>query len=257
MAGSAVSSTTREKGKRPRKGLGSDFYAPGSTKTILTLLSSTEIRKNHSQISTNFDEFLPFSARFGPKRGPQTGPAVFRTGSPRDRLLRAFRAFQHESPQRRLVFLGQWLALQLIVADHVDGLAFCQELALFSILVRIPVNLVGKLEHRAAQQYRPRLDQDLVVVAGGRFVAAGYVDHRQNASVIGLETAVREADGAQQFHTAQLKPDQVVGVVDDAHLIGLGVAEAGFCGNWHSCSRFYMRYAGSQRRIRAAAASDP
>jgi hypothetical protein len=42
-------------------------------------------------------------------------------------------------------------------------------------------------------------------------------------SVIGLQAAVGKPQRAQQFYAAQLKPDQVVGIVDNAHLIGLGI----------------------------------
>ena len=55
--------------------------------------------------------------------------------------------------------------------------------------------------------------------------------------MLDLQLTVGQAQGAQQFHAANLKPDQVVGIVDDAHLIGFGIAHPYFGRNWHSvCS---------------------
>ena len=49
-----------------------------------------------------------------------------------------------------------------------------------------------------------------------------------------LQLAVGQPQRAQQFHAAHLKPDQVVGVVHDAHLVGLGIADSYLGGYRHS-----------------------
>src|ERR1035441_3829919 len=53
---------------------------------------------------------------------------------------------------------------------------------------------------------------------------------------------MRETQGAQQLHTAQLKPDQVVGIVDNAHLIGFGIAHPHLVGgHWHPACSFMAK----------------
>src|SRR6202023_2416270 len=63
-----------------------------------------------------------------------------------------------------------------------------------------------------------------VAVAGGSAVAqldAG--DHQQEAEVLDLAVAVARLRA--EVGAGKLEPDDVVGVVDDAHLVGLGVAD--------------------------------
>ena len=81
------------------------------------------------------------------------------------------------------------------------------------------------------------MDLDDVVVAGGGAVAAGGFYYWQDAAVFGFEGAIVEAERAQELDTAQFKPDQVVGVVDDTHLVCFRVADALFCYEWHAFSR--------------------
>src|SRR5580700_4878705 len=104
--------------------------------------------------------------------------------------------------------LGQRLALQLVVADYVYRLALGEE-RVFLALVSLAQNTISELEDRAAHHCRPRLNENLIVVARRRAIAATRLDHRKNAAVIGFEAAVGQAQRAQQFHAAQLKPDQV------------------------------------------------
>ena len=46
------------------------------------------------------------------------------------------------------------------------------------------------------------------------------------AIVLRFHALVLDAERAHQFHAADLEPDQIVRVVDDAHLVGFGVAHA-------------------------------
>src|SRR5690606_24229099 len=66
---------------------------------------------------------------------------------------------------------------------------------------------------------------DLIVVPGGRDEAELGVGHRQ-AKPFTLQLRVRRAGGADEVGAAHLAPDQVVRVVDHAHLVGFGVADA-------------------------------
>jgi len=51
--------------------------------------------------------------------------------------------------------------------------------------------------------------------------------------VLQFHLLVVEAEGAHELHAADLEPDEVVGVVDDAHLVGFRVADAEFGGGGH------------------------
>jgi len=126
----------------------------------------------------------------------------------------------------------QVLLLHLAVADHVDGFAFCQERGFFA-LGGFAEDAIGEFEDRAAQQGGTAFDQNLVVIAGRGAIAAGDFDHRENAAVLLFQLAVREAEGAEQFDAADFEPDEVVGIVDDAHLVGLCVADSDFGGYRH------------------------
>ena len=57
------------------------------------------------------------------------------------------------------------------------------------------------------------------------------LDHRQQ-NAFGFQVAIAESRGAAVFDAAHLHPHQVIGVVDDAHLVGFGVA--------HPQARFHM-----------------
>jgi hypothetical protein len=111
--------------------------------------------------------------------------------------------------------LRQRLAIQLVVADYVDCLAFGKKGGLFAF-GSFAQDAISELDDRAAEQRRPGLDQNLVVVAGGRAIAATGIDNRQNAIVVDLQLAVGEAERPQQFDAPNLKPDQIVGIVDNA-----------------------------------------
>ena len=103
--------------------------------------------------------------------------------------------------------------VELVVADYVDSFTFGKELRLFAF-VALAENTVGELQDRAAQQRGTGLNQDLIVVAGRGLVAASGFNHGQNALVVLFQLAVSEAKGAKQLDAANLKPDQVVGIVE-------------------------------------------
>jgi hypothetical protein len=76
----------------------------------------------------------------------------------------------------------------------------------------------GGLPHPAADAYR-------VVVPGGLAVTdRGLADHQPEAR--GLELPIAHAVQAQVFRSRDVQPDQVAGMVHDAHLVGLGVIDA-------------------------------
>ena len=69
-------------------------------------------------------------------------------------------------------------------------------------------------------------DGDQVVVAGRDLVAHPGLHHRQRQPVPRLEVAVAQALGADELVAHRLEEPEVVGVVDDAHLIGVAVDDA-------------------------------
>src|SRR6266478_6188801 len=69
-----------------------------------------------------------------------------------------------------------------------------------------------------------RAHDDLVVISRRRLVAAACVHHGNEAFVIPLHVAVSKSQLTHQFHASDFKPDEVIGMIDHSHLIGLGVA---------------------------------
>src|SRR5690349_13212869 len=69
-----------------------------------------------------------------------------------------------------------------------------------------------------------RAHDNLVVISGRRLVAATSVDHRNEAVVLPLHVTVGKTQLAHIFHAPDLKPDEVIGMIDHPHLIGLGIA---------------------------------
>ena len=69
-------------------------------------------------------------------------------------------------------------------------------------------------------------DFDFIVITRGAEIAAiDFGDGEENA-VVALEIFVAEAVGAAVIDAGDFHPDEVVGVIDDAHLIGFRIADA-------------------------------
>ena len=88
-----------------------------------------------------------------------------------------------------------------------------------------PHDLVRELHPHGRQHAARRSDLDLVVVARRLAVLAVRLDDRQREPRL-LHLAIAPAERAQQVGARHLEPDEVVRVVDDAHLVGFGVAHA-------------------------------
>jgi len=73
-------------------------------------------------------------------------------------------------------------------------------------------------------QIRPH--HDLVIIVHGRLVAAAGIDHGNAAVVFLLHIFIAEAELTEQFHPPHLKPDEMVRMIDDAHLIGFRIADS-------------------------------
>jgi hypothetical protein len=103
----------------------------------------------------------------------------------------------------------------------VRGLAFRQQRAVFRA-----AQFITKVDHRVAyiQQLRPH--QNLFVIARRGAVAAFGLGHGDEASILALHVTIGKAQLPQQFDASHLEPDEMVGVINHSHLIGLGVTHA-------------------------------
>jgi hypothetical protein len=67
--------------------------------------------------------------------------------------------------------------------------------------------------------------QALVVARRIKIAAMSFGD--DDVAIVGdFHGFVFNAEGANQFHSADFKPDEIVGVVYNAHLVGFGVTHA-------------------------------
>ena len=88
-----------------------------------------------------------------------------------------------------------------------------------------PTHLVAELHPHRRQQPSLRPDLQLVVVPRRPAILAVRLDHRQRHARV-FHLAIAPAERPQQVGARHLEPDEVVRVVDDAHLVGFGVADA-------------------------------
>jgi hypothetical protein len=87
-------------------------------------------------------------------------------------------------------------------------------------------HFICERHHARGGALHPRPHHHFVVESSGRPVPAMGFGHRQINSVLALHIAIIEAAGFAPFHPAGFHPHQVIGVIDDAHLVSLGVAHA-------------------------------
>lgn len=106
------------------------------------------------------------------------------------------------------------------VDDDVGGGAFAEKL----IVVRA-MDGVGEAEDGAADASDAGFDGELVVVMCGCPVAERGFDDGDEGAFFLLHSFVVEAQVADEFGASDLEPDEVVGMVDDPHLIGFGITD--------------------------------
>jgi len=126
-----------------------------------------------------------------------------------------------EGEEGGLVFFGELFDLAGAIAGYVEGAANGEE-----FLVGLAKEFVGEFEGAALGFFDAGADGEEVVVAGGMVIAAMGVGDDDEGVVVEFHAFVVEAEGAHEFDAADFEPDEVVGMVDDAHLIGFGVTDA-------------------------------
>src|SRR5581483_7674 len=124
----------------------------------------------------------------------------------------------HRRLEHLPVRLGQGAAVQVGVRNDVSGFAFRQQRA-----IGLADDLVPEVEQRISYVFQPGAYQDAVVVPGRGPKPAARVYYGNEASIRDFHFFVSEAELAKQLYATNLKPDQIVRVVDHAHLVGLGV----------------------------------
>src|SRR5207245_4697541 len=83
---------------------------------------------------------------------------------------------------------------------------------------------ISEVDYRLADIFQLRTHDYLVIVAHRGLVAAAGIDHGYKASIALFHIAIGKAELAEQFNASDLEPDEMIGMINHAHLIGLGVA---------------------------------
>src|SRR5579862_5306551 len=74
--------------------------------------------------------------------------------------------------------------------------------------------------------FQVRAHDDLVIIVHRSTIAALRVDDRDTAVVFALHVFIAEAKLAKKFYAAYFEPDEMIRVIDDAHLVGFSIADA-------------------------------
>jgi len=126
-----------------------------------------------------------------------------------------------QSEEGGFVFIGEVLDLAGASAGYVDGVPGGKEL-----LIGLAEEFIPEFEGAGFGFEDAGADSEEFVVTGGMMIAAVGVGDNHVGVVLKLHLLVVEAEGAHELDAADLKPDEEVGVVNNAHLIGFGVAHA-------------------------------
>ena len=93
-------------------------------------------------------------------------------------------------------------------------------------VVGLAIYLINKGQAAAADLGYLRPDRHQVLIISRRFIAAlGFGDDHKSVFLI-LHLLVGETARTAQLAAPHLEPDHVIGIVNNAHLVGLGVADA-------------------------------
>src|SRR5579884_2090550 len=130
----------------------------------------------------------------------------------------------HLCKKKFTIFLGQGTGPAFVIDDNVRGLAFSQQQ-----IVGLSVNLISEDQDAPPHSRKASLDQDFVVITGRRFVATLRLRDNDAEAVFPLHVAVFEAMLPAKLRPANLKPNEVIGVIDHAHLVRLSVADTKGC----------------------------
>src|SRR3954454_8480039 len=71
-----------------------------------------------------------------------------------------------------------------------------------------------------------RADFYLFVISGRSLVAATRINHGDETSIFLFHLPVGEPELPHKFDSPDLKPDEVIGMINDSHLVGFRIANA-------------------------------
>src|SRR2546426_539123 len=109
-----------------------------------------------------------------------------------------------------------WLSVS--ADDDVDSPSFSQErLAVF--------DPIRKLDDPATQAGQFRFHENLIIVSGRCQITAIRFRHGQIRVLFALQVPIAESAVAAEVGAAHFHPDEIIGVIDHAHLIGFGVTD--------------------------------
>jgi len=111
--------------------------------------------------------------------------------------------------------------LACAAARDVKGMAGGEE-----FLVLLAVEFVAELQGAIFGFEYGSANGEEIVVARRMQIAASNVRYDDIRVIVYFHLLVVETQRAHEFNAANLEPDQVIGVVNDAHLVGFGVADA-------------------------------
>lgn len=117
--------------------------------------------------------------------------------------------------------MRQAARLQLPVEENVLGLAAGHFPA-----IQCVANLVSEPDHAGTGLFDPCANDHLIVKASRGNVAARRFRYGQIYTAVLFHFAVIEASRPAKLHAGGFHPYEIVGVVDNAHLVGLGVPHA-------------------------------
>src|SRR5260370_12937746 len=124
-------------------------------------------------------------------------------------------------PQKGTIFFRQELGLAVAAANHMQRFTDGTQLA-----VGVAKDFVGKSNGAVSRLRDARAHAYHFVVARGGMVAAAHVGDNDVAVVFDFHALVFDTQRAHQLHATHLKPNQIIRVIDHAHLVGLRVAHA-------------------------------
>src|SRR5437899_5529313 len=74
--------------------------------------------------------------------------------------------------------------------------------------------------------FQVRAHNNLVIIVYGSLVTAAGIDYGNEAVVFALHIFIAESELAEKFHASHFEPDEMIGVIDDPHLVGFGITDA-------------------------------
>src|SRR5690242_11496710 len=87
-------------------------------------------------------------------------------------------------------------------------------------------DLVAETKRTFTQFCNVRPNNQFVVVIGGSFVAAVRLGHDEERVLVLFHVAVGKTARPTIIGSADFEPDEIVGIINDAHLVRFGIADA-------------------------------